>query len=189
VDGIKTGHVDEAGFHLVATAHQDNVRLISAVMGAPNAEKRRTETDKLLAWAFRSFVNISPDWHALAPASLPVYEGDAPEVAIAPLDSMYVTLPKGDEKKIKLAGGLDVFYLVAPVAAGMKVGSLTMRENDRTLLSIPIQTRKEVARAGIFRVLVDKVALLFHNLGHLIASAIRAAIRKIPFIGPSLVGH
>jgi serine-type D-Ala-D-Ala carboxypeptidase (penicillin-binding protein 5/6) len=35
VDGIKTGHVDEAGFHLVATAHQDNVRLISAVMVRP----------------------------------------------------------------------------------------------------------------------------------------------------------
>jgi serine-type D-Ala-D-Ala carboxypeptidase (penicillin-binding protein 5/6) len=188
VDGIKTGHVDEAGFHLVATAHQDNVRLISAVMGAPNAEKRRTETEKLLAWAFRSFVNVSPDWHALVPASLPVYEGDAREVAIAPPDSMYVTLPKGEEKKLKLSGGLDVSYLVAPVAAGMKVGSLTMHEDDRTLLSVPIQTRKEVARAGIFRVLVDKVALLFHNLGHLIASAIRAGIRKIPFIGPRLVG-
>jgi serine-type D-Ala-D-Ala carboxypeptidase (penicillin-binding protein 5/6) len=188
VDGIKTGHVDEAGFHLVATAHQDNVRLISAVMGAPNAEKRRTETEKLLAWAFRSFVNVSPDWHALVPDSLPVYEGGAREVAIAPPDFMYVTLPKGEEKKIKLSGGLDVSYLVAPVAAGMKVGSLTMHEDDRTLLRVPIQTRKEVARAGIFRVLVDKVALLLHNVGHLIASAIRAGIRKIPFIGPLLVG-
>lgn len=188
VDGIKTGHVDEAGFHLVASAHQDNVRLISAVMGAPNAEERPTETEKLLAWAFRSFVNVSPDWHALVPASLPVYEGDAHEVAISPPDSMYVTLPKGEEKKIKLSGDLDVSYLVAPVAAGMKVGSLTMHEDDRALLSVPIQTRKEVDRAGIFRVLVDKVALLFDNLGHLIASAIRAGIRKIPFIGPRLVG-
>ena len=156
-------------------------------MGAPNAEKRRTETEKLVAWAFRSFVNVSPDWHALVPASLPVYEGDAREVAIAPPDSMYVTLPKGEEKKIKLSGGLDVSYLVAPVAAGMKVGSLTIHEDDRTLLSVPIQTRNGIARAGIFRVLVDKIALLFHNFGHLIASAICAGIRKIPFIGPRLV--
>jgi serine-type D-Ala-D-Ala carboxypeptidase (penicillin-binding protein 5/6) len=117
-----------------------------------------------------------------------VYEGGGREVAIAPPDFMYVTLPKGEEKKIKLSGGLDVSYLVAPVAAGMKVGSLTMHEDDRTLLRVPIQTQKEVARAGIFRVLVDKVALLLHNVGHLIASAIRAGIRKIPFIGPLLVG-
>ena len=65
VDGIKTGHVDEAGFHLVSTAHAENMRLISALMGAPNAEKRRTETEKLLAWAFRSFVNVTPQWRPL----------------------------------------------------------------------------------------------------------------------------
>jgi D-alanyl-D-alanine carboxypeptidase (penicillin-binding protein 5/6) len=188
VDGLKTGHVDEAGFHLVATAHQDNVRLISAVMGSPNAEKRRTETEKLLAWAFRSFVNVSPDWNHLIPASLPVYEGDAPKVAVAPPGSMEITLPKGEEKKIKLNGGLDVSYLVAPVAIGTKVGSLTVSEDDRTLLSLPVETQTAVGRGGIFRVLSDKIALLFHRLGHLITSAIRAAIRKIPFIGPRLVG-
>jgi serine-type D-Ala-D-Ala carboxypeptidase (penicillin-binding protein 5/6) len=188
VDGLKTGHVDEAGFHLVATGHQDNMRLISALMGAPNAEKRRTETEKLLAWAFRSFVNVSPDWRHLIPVSLPVYEGDAPEVALAPPGSMEITLPKGEEKKIKLSGGLDVSYLVAPVAIGTRVGSLTVREDDRTLLSVPVQTQKEIGRGGIFRVLTDKIALLFHRIGHLITSAIRAAIRKIPFIGPRLVG-
>ncbi len=188
VDGIKTGHVEEAGYHLVSTAHQDNMRLISAVLGAPNAEKRRTETEKLLAWAFRSFVNVAPDWRPLVPASLPVYEGAAAEVAIAPPDSMYITLPRGEEKKVKLSGALDVSYLVAPVAAGTKVGSLTMREDDRTLLSVPICTQAPVARGGILRVLAGKIALLFHNLGHLIASAIRAAIGKIPFLGPRLVG-
>jgi len=188
VDGLKTGHVDEAGFHLVATAHQDNVRLISALMGAPNAEKRRTETEKLLAWAFRSFVNVTPDWHSLVPASLPVYEGAAPEVAVAPPGPMYITLPRGEEKKVKLSGGLDASYLVAPVAVGIRVGGLTVREDDRTLLNVPIQTQTEVARDGIFRVLIDKTTLLFHRIGHLITSLIRAAIRKIPFIGPRLVG-
>ena len=188
VDGLKTGHVDEAGFHLVASGHQDNVRLISALMGAPNAEKRRTETEKLLAWAFRSFVNVNPDWHNLIPASLPVYEGDTPRVEIAPPGSMVITLPKGEEKKVKMGGGLDVSYLVAPVAAGTRVGSLTVSEDDRTLLNLPVQTQKAVGRGGIFRVLSDKIALLLHRLGHLVTMAIRGAIRKIPFFGPRLVG-
>jgi serine-type D-Ala-D-Ala carboxypeptidase (penicillin-binding protein 5/6) len=188
VDGLKTGHVDEAGFHLVATAHQDNVRLISALMGSPNAEKRRTETEKLLAWAFRSFVNVTPDWHPLIPASLPVYEGRVSRIAIAPPGSMDITLPRGEEKKVKLSGGLDVSYLVAPVALGTTVGSLTVREDDRTLLSLPVLTQHEVRRGGFFRVLKDKIALFFYRIGHGITSAIRAAIRKIPFIGPHLVG-
>jgi len=188
VDGIKTGHVDEAGFHLVATAHQDNLRLISALMGAPNAEKRRTETEKLLSWAFRSFVNVAPDWHGLVPASLPVYEGAAPSVALAPPDSMYITLPRGEEKKIKVSGGLDVSYLVAPVAKGTRVGNVTVRQDDRTLISMPIETQSEVTRGGIFRVLADKFALLLNRIGHLIKSAIAAGIGKIPFIGPRLAG-
>jgi D-alanyl-D-alanine carboxypeptidase (penicillin-binding protein 5/6) len=189
VDGIKTGHVDEAGFHLVATAHADNMRLISALMGAPNAEKRRTETEKLLAWAFRSFVNVTPQWRPLIPVSLPVYEGEHPSVAIAPPGPVSITLPRGDEKKVKLSAAVDVNYLVAPVAAGTRVGSLTVTEDDRTLLSLPIQTKRGVARGGIFRVLSGKIALFFHNIGHLIRAAIRAAIGKIPFFGPRLVGN
>ncbi len=189
VDGIKTGHVDEAGFHLVATAHADNMRLISALMGAPNAEKRRTETEKLLAWAFRSFVNVRPQWRPLIPVSLPVYEGEAPSVPIAPPGPVSITLPKGEETKIKLSAAVDVNYLVAPVPAGTKVGSLTLTEDDRTLLNLPVETQKGVARGGLLRVLSGKIALFFHSIGHLIRAAIRAAIRKIPFFGPRLVGN
>ena len=182
VDGMKTGHVDEAGFHLVATAHADNMRLVSALMGAPNAEKRRTETEKLLAWAFRSFVNVTPDWRPLVPASLPVYEGVDFIVALAPPGPVTITLPKGDEKKIKLTGGLDVNYLVAPVPMGTKVGSLTVHEDDRTLLSVPIETQRGIDRGGLFRIAWGKLELLLHRIGHAIKSAIRAAIGKIPFM-------
>jgi D-alanyl-D-alanine carboxypeptidase (penicillin-binding protein 5/6) len=164
------------------------MRLISALMGAPNAEKRRTETEKLLAWAFRSFVNVTPEWRPLIPVSLPVYEGETKSVRIAPPGPVSITLPRGEEKKIKLAASVDVNYLVAPVAAGTKVGSLTVTEDDRTLLSLPVETLKGVARGGLFRILSGKIALFFHNIGHLIRSAIRAAIRKIPFFGPRLVG-
>src|SRR5262249_49394517 len=108
VDGIKTGHVDEAGYHLVATAHAENMRLISALMGAPNAEMRRTDTEKLLAWAFRSFVNVIPQWRPLIPVSLPVYEGEEGTTPIAPVEPVVVTLPKGEEKKVKVRGGVEV---------------------------------------------------------------------------------
>ena len=33
VDGIKTGHTDKAGYNLVASAAEGQMRLISAVMG------------------------------------------------------------------------------------------------------------------------------------------------------------
>ena len=61
VNGIKTGHVQEAGYHLVASATSNGMNLLSAVMGTPNAEKRRVETEKLLDWAFRTFATAKPE--------------------------------------------------------------------------------------------------------------------------------
>ncbi len=40
VNGIKTGHVDEAGYHLVASSTSNGMNLLSAVMGAPSDTKR-----------------------------------------------------------------------------------------------------------------------------------------------------
>src|SRR5216683_3236272 len=84
VNGIKTGHVEAAGYHLVASATSNGMSVVSAVMGAPNAEKRRTETEKLLDWAFRTFTTVKLDWHPAIPAEVPVYEGAAATVPIGP---------------------------------------------------------------------------------------------------------
>ncbi|STQ13357.1 D-alanyl-D-alanine carboxypeptidase [Enterobacter cloacae] len=51
VDGIKTGHTDKAGYNLVASATEGQMRLISAVMGGRTFKGRETESKKLLTWA------------------------------------------------------------------------------------------------------------------------------------------
>ena len=53
VDGLKTGFVRAAGFHLVATAKRGNTRLIAVVMGEKNPKIRARETAKLLEQGFR----------------------------------------------------------------------------------------------------------------------------------------
>ncbi len=55
VDGLKTGHTEEAGFCLVASAVRDNMRLISAVFGTDSEQARAAETQKLLTYGFRFF--------------------------------------------------------------------------------------------------------------------------------------
>src|SRR5690606_8664739 len=55
VDGLKTGHTDEAGYCLVASAKRDGMRLISVVMGTASEQARAAETQKLLTWGFRFF--------------------------------------------------------------------------------------------------------------------------------------
>jgi D-alanyl-D-alanine carboxypeptidase (penicillin-binding protein 5/6) len=52
-DGLKTGWVVKAGYHIIATAKRGNTRLIAVVMGAKTPAIRARETEKLLDEGFR----------------------------------------------------------------------------------------------------------------------------------------
>jgi D-alanyl-D-alanine carboxypeptidase (penicillin-binding protein 5/6) len=51
-DGLKTGWVHQAGYHIIATAKRDNTRLIAVVMGAKNPDLRTKDAEKLLDMGF-----------------------------------------------------------------------------------------------------------------------------------------
>ncbi len=155
VDGIKTGHVEEAGYHLVATARSNGTRLVSAVMGTPSSEKRRVETEKLLDWGFRTFVTAKPDAHKVMPSTIPVFYGVADSVAIAPAHDTFVTVGKGEEGKISVAWNPSARFLSAPVTKGAEVGQLLVTEDGKQIDAVPVVTQATVARAGFFKRLAD----------------------------------
>jgi serine-type D-Ala-D-Ala carboxypeptidase (penicillin-binding protein 5/6) len=164
VDGLKTGHVVEAGYHLVATAREGEMRLVSAVLGAPTAEKRRMESKKLLDWAFRTFSTVSLDWRKDVPETLPVYGGDADQVPVAPDSAPRATVLKGQEGKLSLTASFPSKHLVAPVAIGTTVGDLTVTSGGNTLASIPIKAQAAVGPGGLFKRLIDRIRLAFQTL-------------------------
>jgi D-alanyl-D-alanine carboxypeptidase len=53
VDGLKTGFVRAAGFHLVVTARRADTRLIAVVLGEKNPGIRAQEAEKLLDQGFK----------------------------------------------------------------------------------------------------------------------------------------
>jgi D-alanyl-D-alanine carboxypeptidase (penicillin-binding protein 5/6) len=150
VNGIKTGHVDEAGYHLVASASSNGMNLLSAVLGAPNQEKRRTETEKLIDWAYRTFVSYRPDLKKSMPATIPVRDGVAETVAIGPKGDAVFTLGRGEENKVTVQFEPSARFVEAPVHAGDSVGDLTVLLNGKPQATIPIVTRSGVERAGFF---------------------------------------
>jgi D-alanyl-D-alanine carboxypeptidase (penicillin-binding protein 5/6) len=160
VNGIKTGHVDEAGYHLVASAHSDDIDLISAVFGTTSMEKRRVETDKLLEWAFQTFVTVKPDWRKTTPGSLRVYKGSVSEVPIAPQGgAAYFTVVRGQERHVKLSAVIGQKSLVAPLPKGTQVGELTVMLADKPVESMPIVTQAAVGAGGFFHNLIDSVRM------------------------------
>ena len=159
VNGIKTGHVQEAGYHLVASASSNGLELISAVMGAPSAAKRMSETEKLLDWAFRTFETYKPDWHRVVPPSMAVYQGSEDAVAIAPEGEAEVTLGRGEDKRVSLAYLPAARRLIAPVAKGATVGELSVMVDGKAAAQLPVVTQAEVARGGLFKRLTDRIRM------------------------------
>ena len=160
VNGIKTGHVEEAGYHLLASAHSDNLDLISAVFGTSSMEQRRVETDKLLDWAFRTFTTVQSNWRKVIPGKLRVYEGDIEEVPIAPEGgSSYFTVDQGMERKLTLVPELTNKALVAPLPRGTAVGQLTVMIAGKPVSSVPIVTQTAVNQGGWLHRAVDSILM------------------------------
>jgi len=55
VDGLKTGHLQESGYGLVASAKRGDQRLILVVNGLESPADRESESRRLLEWGFKSF--------------------------------------------------------------------------------------------------------------------------------------
>ncbi|HSC81272.1 MAG TPA: D-alanyl-D-alanine carboxypeptidase family protein, partial [Chitinolyticbacter sp.] len=102
VDGLKTGHTESAGYNLVASTRRDERRLISVVVGTASDQVRAAESAKLLNWGVQFFETPRLYEAKKAIATVPVWKGGADEVKAGFLDNRYITLPRGDAKKLKL---------------------------------------------------------------------------------------
>ena len=52
LDGVKTGHTDDAGWNLAAHARRSGVEVFAIELGAPTEQRRDRDVARLLDWAF-----------------------------------------------------------------------------------------------------------------------------------------
>ena len=162
VDGLKTGHTEEAGYCLVASAERDGFRLISVVMGTASEKAREQETTKLLQYGFRYFSGktLFTAGEPLPESARKVWFGEMESVDLAPTEPLYVTLPLGRESAIQ--ANLDApDTLDAPLKAGAVVGTVKIMLGERVLAESPVAVAEAVPEGGLFKRLMDFVLRLF----------------------------
>lgn len=148
VDGLKTGHTEEAGFGLVASARQGDRRVTAVYSGLASAEERADEGERLFDWAFRQFTlrKLADAGEVLGVA--PVWMGAAPEVGLAPAAPLEVLLPAlvqdAIEAEVRYAAPVE-----APVAAGAVLGELVLRLPDMPERRVPLVAVADVPRGGV----------------------------------------
>jgi serine-type D-Ala-D-Ala carboxypeptidase (penicillin-binding protein 5/6) len=59
LDGVKTGHTDQAGWNLAASAERGGVQVFAIVLGAPSEALRDRAVARLLDWGFDRFEHAS----------------------------------------------------------------------------------------------------------------------------------
>jgi D-alanyl-D-alanine carboxypeptidase (penicillin-binding protein 5/6) len=162
VDGLKTGHTEEAGYCLVASAERDGFRLISVVMGTASEKAREQETTKLLQYGFRYFSGqtVFAAGQPLPESARKVWFGESEMVELAPTEPLYVTLPLGRESAIQAT--LDApDTLDAPLEAGAIVGNVKIILGERILAESPVAVAEAVPEGGFFKRMIDFVLRLF----------------------------
>jgi len=163
VDGLKTGHTDEAGYCLVASAKRGGMRLISVVMGTNSEESRARESQKLLAYGFRYFETLKPYSAGDILNEPRVWGGQKPDVTLGIRHDMNITIPRGQAKR--LTAKLNVNKVIqAPVTEGQAMGVLQISLDDEILAERPLVALEPVEEGGFFKRLWDSIVLFFKGL-------------------------
>ena len=149
VDGIKTGHTDEAGYCLVASAKKDDMRLISVVMGTPSESVRAAESQKLLNYGFRYYKTHKLYSKNDVVNRARVWKGQVETLSLGPLEDIYLTVPRGTEDNLVASISVDK-VIEAPVIQGRELGNVIVSLDDDQLLDVPLLALEPVAEANFF---------------------------------------
>jgi D-alanyl-D-alanine carboxypeptidase (penicillin-binding protein 5/6) len=149
VDGLKTGHTEEAGYCLVASAERRGMRLISVVMGTSSKRARKNQTSSLLNYGFR-FYETSELYAPLTELDKPrVWKGQVDYVSAGV--NLVTTVSIDDE-------------IIAPLAVGDAVGTVTLTLDGETVHHAPVVALEAVEPGSFFSRLWDMLLMWIASL-------------------------
>ena len=148
VDGLKTGHTEEAGFGVAASAVRDGRRIIMVVHGLSDMQERADEEGQLLDWAYRETGNYTVASKGAVLADAPVEYGESPSVPMTIAENLVLTLPKADRQKVT-AKAIVPTPIKAPVAQGQELGKLVVSAPNMPDFTYPLVAANDVPEMGI----------------------------------------
>lgn len=147
-DGLKTGHTEEAGYGLVASAERNGRRVILMVNGLDTMRARSEESERLLEWSFREFENVTLFTAGDVVEQAPVHLGTAPTVPLVGGRDVVMTMPRGWRNRAKVTLSYST-PVPAPVQRGTKLGTLSVSGQGVPELEVPLLAGADVPRLGL----------------------------------------
>jgi serine-type D-Ala-D-Ala carboxypeptidase (penicillin-binding protein 5/6) len=164
VDGLKTGHTDAAGYCLVSSANRDGMRLVSVVMGSPNERGREEASAALLNYGYSFYETIRVKTAGATVLKPRVFKSAGEFAAVGVAADVYALVPRGQSAALHTEARLAREPLIAPFAAGEKVGELTVSSaSGQVVARAPLVMLAAVPQGGLWTRAVDTVTLWFRH--------------------------
>jgi D-alanyl-D-alanine carboxypeptidase (penicillin-binding protein 5/6) len=154
VDGLKTGHIKESGYHLTATAKRDGQRMIAVVMGCDKVRKRAPEAQKLLEYGFKNFSTVEAVKKGATFGPVKVRRGKLNQVILTAAEEGRVTVAKGKENLVTAVPQLPAF-VVAPIQKDQVVAKVLVQNEGKIVKEVNL-----IASLGVEKSLIPPWPIL-----------------------------
>lgn len=160
VDGLKTGHTEDAGYCLVASAKRDDMRIISVVLGAASNKTRTDGSQALINYGFRFFETRLLFKAGEQISTARVWKSANEFSQLGVLEDLYITLRRGSYDDLESSLNMPAM-LVAPIAAGQPVAELSVHLDGEELLRTPLRALADNPLGSFWQRVTDSVSLWF----------------------------
>ncbi|WP_299380966.1 D-alanyl-D-alanine carboxypeptidase family protein [uncultured Kiloniella sp.] len=158
-DGLKTGHTEEAGYGLTASAKQGDRRIIMVLNGMGSIKERAEESARLVSWAFREFDNFELFKAGETVDTADVWLGKEKTIDLVPEEDLLLTLPRNAKNKMTATVNY-VGPIQTPIEKGERLGTLTIAAPEIDTVEIPLVAANSVEREGGFSRIVSALNYL-----------------------------
>lgn len=155
-DGLKTGHTQESGYGLVASAEQNGRRLILVINGLNSKRERAREARKLMTFGFRNFQRDLLVEAGQQVADLPVWHGDEATVKVTTKQRFDIVTPRSGRRKMVAT----VTYenpVLAPIKTGDKLGKLRVTLPGLVPQEVDLVAAEDVDKGNIIGRAIDSL--------------------------------
>ncbi len=163
VDGLKTGHTEEAGYCLVSSAKDGDMRLIAVVMGTDSEGARARESQKLLTYGFRFFETYKAYSAGDILDTAELWMGEQREVRLGLAEDLVLTIPKESHENLKAEVTVTP-QLQAPIHEGQQYGTVTVRMDNEVLVEKPLVALESIEEAGFLTKIWHHILMFFKGL-------------------------
>jgi serine-type D-Ala-D-Ala carboxypeptidase (penicillin-binding protein 5/6) len=174
-DGLKTGETTEAGFNLVGSAVQNEMREIVVVTGAKSDKERGDEARKMLDWGFRGFEArvLFAEGQTIGEAK--VFGGDRGYVPLVGPGTIRLMMPRSGGERL-IARLVYTGPVPAPITKGQSIGKLKVWRGDNLALEVPLRAADDVGKGSMSHRAMDAAT-------ELIIGLFRAGVSRIGHSG------